>query len=107
MTPEGIVKRQIKGVLEYFRREHGLYYYMSVPNGYGCSTLDYLGFLYGLGFAIEAKAEGKKPSDRQEGIIDDIKASGARVFVIDDELSLGMFSTWCALVVSNQSYSGA
>jgi hypothetical protein len=103
MTPEGKVKQKIKTVLETYREQGVLYYHMDVPVGYGKSTLDYLGFLLGFGFAIEAKAPGKKPSERQLGIIEDIEKSGARVFVIDGVPSLTIFNDWCQEVLASQT----
>ena len=105
MTPEGKVKEKIKVVLETYREQGVLYYYMPVPVGYGRSTLDYLGFICGRGFAIEAKAPGKKPSPRQEGVIEDIEQSGARVFVIDSVSALTWFNDWCQTVLSNYKMS--
>lgn len=81
MTPEGAVKTKIKKVLN----RPFLWYDMPVPGGYGKSSLDFVGFFLGHGFAIEAKAPGKKPTSRQEGTIADIEASGAKVFVIDGD----------------------
>lgn len=98
MTPESKIKVRIKFVLDEFE-EHNIYYYMSVPNGYGKSTLDYLGFIYGQGFAIEAKRPGGKPTRRQVLVIDDIRRSRTPVFVINDDLSLAEFRTWLERVV--------
>lgn len=50
-TPEGKIKEKIRMVLETYRERGILYYYMPVPVGYGRSTLDYLGFICGYGFA--------------------------------------------------------
>ena len=82
-TPESKVKAQINKVLD-ARGKH-LYRFMSVPNGYGSSTLDYLGAYRGHAFAIEAKAEGKKPMPRQYMIIDKLVAADVVVFVIDGD----------------------
>lgn len=95
MTPEGRIKQKIKKVLDIYK-EDGIYYFMPVPGGYGKSTLDYLGFFYGFGFAVEAKAPGEKPTPRQEGTIADIGRSGAPVFVIDGEETLAPFARWLA-----------
>lgn len=82
MTPEGLTKKKIRKVLDKYRND-GIYTFMPVPGGFGESTLDYLGFFIGRGYAIEAKAPGKKPTPRQERIIEAIRASGTPVFVID------------------------
>ncbi|MEE9580114.1 MAG: hypothetical protein V3V74_02210 [Nitrosomonadaceae bacterium] len=79
MTPEGKVKAKVKRILN--RAE--AYYFMPVQTGYGMPTLDFLCFHMGSGFAIEAKAPGKKPTKRQEAIIHEIEYSGSQVFVID------------------------
>lgn len=104
MTPEGKIKEKIRMVLETYRERGILYYYMPVPVGYGRSTLDYLGFICGYGFAIEAKAEGKKPSERQKATIEDIEKSGAAVFVIDGIASLTQFNDWCQLRMELTNY---
>jgi hypothetical protein len=70
---------------------------MPVPTGYGRSSVDYLGFLAGFGFAIEAKRDGGKPTARQIGIIENIERAGAMVFVINDDESLAVFEDWCKL----------
>ena len=99
MTPEGKVKQKIKVVLETYREQGVLYYYMNVPVGYGKSTLVYLGFLLGFGFAIEAKAPDKKPSERQLGIIEDIARSQTPVFIIDGIPALTKFNDWCQTII--------
>jgi hypothetical protein len=81
-TPEGLTKKKIKLVLDKYKN-YGIYKFMAVPYGYGQSTLDYLGFFFGRGYAIEAKAPGEVPTPRQERIIEAIQASGTPVFVID------------------------
>lgn len=58
---------------------------MPVPSGYGESTLDYIGCYRGKLFAVETKAPGKKPTNRQQQIIDSIKRAGGAVFVIDGD----------------------
>jgi hypothetical protein len=81
-TPEGKVKRAITNLLK--RADH-CYYFMPVQTGYGSPTLDYLGTSQGRGFAIEAKAPGKKPTMRQKAIINEMRAADMKVFVIDGE----------------------
>ena len=90
---ERSIKRKIRGVLNKYRA-HGIYVYMPVPGGYGESTLDYLGFIYGVGFAVEAKRPKGKPTPRQEGIIERIQESGAIVFVVSDDNSLEELDGW-------------
>jgi len=64
-----------------------LYYFMPVPSGYGESSLDYLGSFRGRFFAVETKAPGKKPTDRQNMIIERIRKSGGAVFIIDGDIT--------------------
>jgi penicillin-binding protein-related factor A (putative recombinase) len=59
---------------------------MPVQGGYGQSTLDYIGCHNGRFFSIETKAPGKKPTDRQNMIIDQMNAAGGKTFVIDGDL---------------------
>lgn len=92
-TPEAKIKQKIKKVLDNYRND-GIYYHMPVPGGYGTSTLDYLGFFRGRGFAIEAKRPGGKPTDRQRGTIEAIERAEAAVFVVSDDVSLTKLDAW-------------
>lgn len=83
-TPEGKVKKTVSALL---RSVPDLYYFMPVPSGYGESSLDYLGCYRGKWFAVETKAPGKKPTDRQNMIIERIKKAGGAVFVIDGDVT--------------------
>ena len=85
MLDEHDTKRAINEILE--RYKPLAYWHMSVPTGYGRSTLDYLGIVNSYGFAIEAKAPGKKPSPRQDLVIAEIESAGGKVFVIDSSFS--------------------
>lgn len=89
-TPEAVVKDKIKKVL----KSHGVYYYMSVPYGYGAPTLDFTGCHRGRFFAIEAKAPGKRPTPRQELTAQEMRAAGAAVFVIDGPEGLEELTEW-------------
>lgn len=64
---------------------HLAWSYMSVPFGYGSSTLDFLFSIHGFLLAVETKIVGKKPTGRQSKQIKDLIASGAAVLVIDQE----------------------
>jgi len=79
-TPEGRVKDKIKALLD--AHPH-LYYYMPVPTGYGKATIDFLCCYRGHFFGIEAKAPGKVPTPRQEGVLEQIWLAGGGVFKID------------------------
>ena len=81
MTPEGRVKAKVKRVLG----KPGIYHHMPVQNGMGKPSLDFIGCAYGNFFAIETKAPGKKPTERQEITIAEIRAAGGKVFVIDGD----------------------
>jgi len=80
MTPEGIVKAAVNRLLAKYK---SLYKFMPVPGGFGASSLDYLLCVNGRFVAIETKAPGKKPTDRQNLIIGQIVRAGGAVFVID------------------------
>lgn len=84
VTPEGHIKRKIKLLLD----NYNLYRYMPVPSGFGGTTLDYLCCLRGAFFAIEAKAPGKEPTDRQRETIARIREAGGVVFVVDSDAGL-------------------
>lgn len=79
-TPEAKVKRHVSQIL---KRAEEVYYFMPVQTGYGSPTLDYLGCSRGRAFAIETKAPGKTPTTRQWAIINEMKLTGMKVFVID------------------------
>ncbi len=100
ITPENRVKNKINKVLAKYREDH-IWYYMPVPGGYGKSTLDYIGIFLGLGFAIEAKAPGKAPTDRQLGTIEQIQAARGKVFVINDDVGLIELDEWLAAVAKD------
>jgi len=80
MTPEGRVKAAVNRVLSKYK---SVYKFMSVPSGYGPSTLDYLLCVEGRFVAIETKAPGKKPTARQRHIAGEIERAGGVVFIID------------------------
>lgn len=93
ITPEGKIKQKVSA---YLKSIDGLWYFMPVPGGYGVSTIDYLGCYHGAFFGIETKAPGKKPTDRQEYIMEAIRNAGGKVFVIDDVHFLH-FKEWIGL----------
>lgn len=90
MTPEGKVKQRVKKLLN----DYGAYYHMPVINGMGMPTLDFICCLKGRFFAIETKAEGKKPTPRQLLTMADMKASGAAVFVVSCDAELNEVETY-------------
>lgn len=83
-TPEGKVKKQVKSALLHLQSKgYPVYYHMPVQNGMGKPTLDFVGCIGGKFFAIETKAPGKKPTERQESTILDMQRAGGNVFVYD------------------------
>jgi hypothetical protein len=99
-TPEGKVKDQIKKVLDKYKPS--MFYDMPVPCGYGKPTLDIIGCFHGCYFSIEAKSgvgtKGRKPSDRQAGTRDDMRAAGGKVFVIVGLDQTGELERWLETV---------
>ena len=91
-TPEGKIKKKINALLDSYGA--ALYRDMPVPSGYGKPTLDYVCCYRGMYFAIEAKRPTKEPTTRQEGTIEDMRAAGARVFVVNDDDSLDALAVW-------------
>lgn len=81
-TPEGKVKRKVSALLASMPR---VYYEMPVPGGFGKTTLDYLGCANGQFFAIETKAPGGKPTERQKTTMTAMRRAGAKVFLIDGD----------------------
>jgi hypothetical protein len=92
-TPEGRVKQAVRDLLE----QHGAYYYMPVPTGYGRKTLDFIGCHHGLFYAVETKAPGKKPTALQRAAIEELRAHGAFVFVIDNVLGTNQLEAFLYL----------
>jgi len=90
-TPEGKVKREVTALLKSY---DDIYWWMPVPGGYGESTLDYIGCFAGEFFAIETKAPGNKPTERQRQIINRIGLAGGTVFVISDASGLEDLYRW-------------
>lgn len=81
MTPEAKVKARIKKILA----EAGAYYAMPVGTGLGNSGVpDFLVCYLGDFIAIEAKANGKKPTALQEKHLKDIRLAGGIAVVIDE-----------------------
>jgi hypothetical protein len=78
-TPEAKVKAEVKKLLA----RYSVYGHWPVPGGYGAQTLDFLGCINGIFFAIETKAPGQKPTPRQQLTIEAIIKSNGIVFVID------------------------
>ena len=77
MTPEGRVKDKVKRILK-----GSGYWFMPVQNGMGAPALDFYCCVNGYFLAIETKAEGKKPSDRQIATAESILQHRGGVLII-------------------------
>ena len=99
MTPEGIVKEQVKSYLASIgcipasqanrvTIAHRGYYYIPVSNGMGVHGIpDFIGHYLGRFFAIETKKPGGTPTALQVMQLTAIEMSGGKVFVIDGDLT--------------------
>ncbi len=82
-TPEAKVKAAIKKLLN----QYGVYSHMPVQNGMGAPTLDFVCCYKGLYIGIEAKANGKQPTERQRKTMRQIsKAGGVAIWVDETRL---------------------
>jgi hypothetical protein len=97
-TPEGDVKKAVNKVFALYPET---YVFMSVPYGYGKSTIDYLACHYGEFIGVETKAPGETPTPRQEDIIWDINIARGVTFVIDNVDAVGPLSVYLELVKQN------
>lgn len=79
MTPESKVKEQVKRLL----LRYAAYYHCPVMNGMGAPSLDFICCYQGRYFAIETKAPGGKPTQRQMLTMAAIEKAGGRTFVVD------------------------
>lgn len=98
MTPEGKVKAEINRTISRYK---AVYKFMPVPSGYGPSSLDYLLCANGHFIGIEAKAPGKKPTDRQNMCIKAIERAGGTVFVIDGSAGCSDLDAFLKEVLKN------
>jgi hypothetical protein len=82
MTPEALVKKQIKAILN----NAGAYYAMPIGIGYGNSGVpDFLVCHNGKFIAIEAKAKKNQPTALQLKNMDEIKDAGGIAVVINED----------------------
>lgn len=98
MTPEGKVKAAVKRELDRYP-DH--YREMPVPSGYGLSGVDFTVCFYGLYLAIETKAPGKTPTNRQLKRLRDIEKAGGLALVVD---SVDVAETHLHLLLSQVSH---
>lgn len=96
-TPEGRIKKKINSVLASYGND--IYYHCPVPGGYGRRTVDYLGCIRGVFFAIEAKRPNGKPTPLQAGTLDAIGGAKGCAFVVHDENTLAVFKRFLDYVV--------
>jgi hypothetical protein len=82
MTPEALVKKQIKAIL----KNSGAYYAMPIGMGMGNSGVpDFLVCHKGRFIGIEAKAKGGKPTALQLKHLQDIKNAQGEAYVINED----------------------
>lgn len=79
-TPEGDVKKRVKALLETYKPN--IWHNWPVPAGFGIPMLDCVGCFYGKFFAIETKRAGERLTPRQEFTVEEMEASGAKVFIV-------------------------
>ena len=97
-TPEGRVKAQVKRMVKDLQDSgYPVYLHMPVQNGMGKPTLDFIGCIKGQFFAIETKAPGKKPTERQLDTMAEMQKAGAHVFVYDGS-NPEVLATWLAML---------
>lgn len=81
MTPESKVKAKVKKLLA----AHGAYYAMPIGSGFGNSGVpDFLCCVNGYFLAIEAKANGGKPTELQKKHLRQIDSEGGYAFIVDE-----------------------
>lgn len=81
MTPEGVIKKQVKEVLA----DLGAWYCMPVGSGYGKSAIpDFIICYQGHFLAIETKAGNKQATAIQAREIDRIKTAEGIAWVINE-----------------------
>ena len=95
-TPESKIKAMLKKVLDSYKPH--LAHESPVQNGMGTPTLDINGCYYGHAFKIEAKAPGKKPTDRQVQTMNIWNKAGCAIFVIDGTESVTELRIWLEAV---------
>jgi hypothetical protein len=77
MTGEGLVKAQVKELLDHLKA----YYFMPVPTGMGKKTIDFLCCVQGLFVGIETKKPGSKgPTKLQSLCIEEINLAQGHAF---------------------------
>lgn len=79
-TPEGLVKKRVVVLLKKYR----VYWHCPMQNGMGKPSLDFICSYKGYFIAIETKAGNKQPTARQEITMNEIRAAGGFVFLVNE-----------------------
>lgn len=99
MTPEGVIKKQVKDILA----EVGAWYCMPVGSGYGKSAIpDFIICYQGYLIAIETKAGDKQATAIQAREIERIKTAKGFAFVIN-ETNIGHLKEWLLLGLTTKT----
>lgn len=93
-TPEGRVKQQVKDLL----KRYDAYQHWPVLNGMGAPTLDCIACVNGRFLAIECKAPGKEPTERQSKTMGAMSLANATVFVVSNSAQLYTLEVWLSQV---------
>jgi penicillin-binding protein-related factor A (putative recombinase) len=89
-----MLEKAVKAAVKKRLKEIGAYQHWPVQMGRGAPTLDCIGCYRGRYFAIETKAPGKKPRALQHITMQQIRAAGGEVYVIDSlEQANDLFAT--------------
>ena len=96
ITPEGIVKRDLKKMFKQF--EPLLYYFMPVQAGYGAAALDFHCSYRSFAFFVETKAPGGKLTPRQTNTKERMEQSHAPVFVVRNAKDIEALKQWMLLM---------
>lgn len=88
-----MLEKTIKAAVKKRLNELGAYHHWPVQMGMGERTLDCIGCLDGLYFAVETKRPGEVPTLLQDITAARIRAAGGLVFVVDSlEKARDLFS---------------
>lgn len=67
-----------------------MYTYWPVPSGFGRTNIDVIGCYRGRFFGIEVKADGKKPTLKQDRELQSMARAMGKVFVIAGERDVSL-----------------
>lgn len=83
-TPESKAKAKVREILS---RYPSMYTYWPVPSGFGRTNIDVIGCYRGRFFGIEVKAEGRKPTLKQDREMQFMASAMGKTFVVIGEKS--------------------